>query len=148
MKMLQALWSGAAGAITVTALNESVRQLVPHAPRVEVIGMRALAAALRASGKQPPEDDELYGWTLAGDLLSNSLYYSLVGVGETSGAWRRGALLGLAGGLGAALLPGPLGLGRQPGERPPLTQILTVAWYLAGGLAAAATYRASATTHD
>jgi hypothetical protein len=50
----------------------------------------------------------------------------------------RGALLGLAAGVGAAYLPPRIGLGEQPGQRPPATQIMTVAWYLAGGLAAAA----------
>jgi hypothetical protein len=76
---------------------------------------------------------------LAGDLVSNSLYYSLVGVGDPRHALRRGAILGLLGGLGAALLPPMLGLGRKPVQRTPQTMAMTVAWYTLGGLAAAAT---------
>jgi hypothetical protein len=83
----------------------------------------------------------LHGWALAGDLALNSLYYSLVGVGDREGAFQRGVLLGLAAGVGAVALPGPLGLGTGPSARTPATQAMTVAWYLVGGLAAAAAYR-------
>jgi hypothetical protein len=44
-------------------------------------------------------------------------------------------------GVGAVVLPGPLGLGRQPTNRARATQVMTVLWYLAGGLAAAAAAR-------
>lgn len=138
---LPSLVGGVAGAVAVTVLNEGVRQFLPHAPRMEVIGERALAGSLEAVGMRPPGEPALYRWTLLGDLLSNSVYYALVGAGAPEDTWRRGGVLGLAAGLGAALLPRPLGLGRQPGERAPLTQGLTITWYLAGGLAAAATAR-------
>ena len=144
MTLMAALTSGFAGACTVTLLNESVRRLIPNAPRMEVIGMRAIAKSMRVAGQEPPEEDSLFSLAMAGDLVSNSLYYSLVGWGAPPGAWTRGVLLGLAAGLGGAFLPGPLGLGHQPGERTPTTQILTIAWYLAGGLAAAATTQALA----
>jgi hypothetical protein len=88
----------------------------------------------------PPVDVELHDLALAGDLVSNSVYYALVGVGDPRHVWQRGALLGLAAGVGAVALPGPLGLGHSPSERTPQTQVMTVAWYLAGGLAAAAAF--------
>ncbi|WP_081908939.1 hypothetical protein [Deinococcus sp. YIM 77859] len=135
--------AGLAGALTVTLLNEGARRVLPHAPRMDVIGERALGKSLRGAGVKPPRGEDLYRWTLGADLVSNALYYSLVGAGAPQGAWSRGSALGLAAGLGAVFLPRPLGLGRQPGEQPPLTQLLTVGWYLAGGLAAAATYRAA-----
>lgn len=132
---------GLTGAVTVTALNEGVRRVLPHAPRIEVIGERALAASLEALHVTPPQGAALYRWTLVGDLLSNTLYYGLVGLGRPQGTWARGGLLGLAAGVGAATLPRPLGLGRQPGARSPETPLLTAGWYLAGGLAAAAVAR-------
>jgi hypothetical protein len=97
--------------------------------------------AARIAGRRPPKGRALYRWTMAGDLLSNALYYSLVGAGSRGGAWPRGAVLGLAAGVGAAVLPQRLGFGHQPGARTPVTEILTAGWYLAGGLAAAAAYR-------
>ena len=139
MTRLQALASGAAGACAVTLLNEVTRRLLPHAPRMEVIGMRALAKSMRKVDQAPPSGDRLYWPTLIGDLVSNSVYYSFAAADDARRTWRRGLLLGLAAGLGAVLLPEPLGLGRQPGQRFPLTHALTVGWYLAGGLAAAAT---------
>lgn len=129
---------GLAGALTVTLLNESVRRVLPHAPRIEVIGERALAGSLEALNFDPPRGAALYRWTLLGDLASNTLYYGLVGLGARQGVWKRGGLLGLAAGVGAVVLPRPLGLGRQPGARFPMTPLLTAGWYLVGGLGAAA----------
>jgi len=135
----QALLSGVAGAVTLNVLHETARQVIPHAPRVEVIGMRAIARPMRALDQEPPERDTLYWITLAGDLVSNAAYYSLVGMADARQVWRRGALLGTAAGLGAAVLPPAMGLGQQPGQRFPWTHLMTIAWYLVGGLAAAAT---------
>jgi len=134
--------SGLAGAAAVTLLNEGVRRVIPHAPRMEVIGERALSKTVRAAGAQPPTGAALYGWTMAADLASNTVYYALVAAGRPQATWTRGSLLGLAAGVGAVVLPGPMGLGKQPGARAPITPTLTVAWYFLGGLAAAATYAA------
>ncbi|MFB9993155.1 hypothetical protein ACFFLM_14375 [Deinococcus oregonensis] len=133
--------SGLAGAVTVTLLNETVRRRVPHAPRIERIGERALSQSLELLDVTPPRGAALYRWTLLGDLLSNSIYFGLAALGKPDGTWKRGGALGLAAGVGAVVLPQPLGLGRQPGSRQPFTPLLTVAWYLAGGLAAAAVAR-------
>ncbi len=133
---------GVAGALTVTLLNEGVRRFVPHAPRMDVIGERGLVKTMGAAGLEAPRGPALYRASMLGDLASNAAYYALVGLGAPGGAWRRGGTLGLAAGLGAVLLPGPLGLGAQPGARAPITPLLTVAWYLAGGLAAATVSRA------
>jgi hypothetical protein len=141
MEIKQALISGAAGAGVLTLLHETARHVVPNAPRVDVIGMRAIARPMDAMGQDPPDRDTLYYLAMAGDLVSNALYYTLVGMAEPENVWRRGALLGAAAGLGAAFLPPPLGLGRQPGQRFPATHLMTIGWYLAGGLVAAATAR-------
>jgi hypothetical protein len=110
---------------------------------MDVIGQRALARVMEGAGVPAPPGEALRGLALAGDLVSNSLYYATVGVGPGRGAIRRGTMLGLAAGLGAATLPGPLGLGPQPGKRTPYTEILTVAWYTIAGLSAGAIYRAT-----
>ena len=136
-KALQAVGSGFAGAAAVTLLNESARRVIPRAPRLDALGMRAIARGLRAAGQEPPQGERLRGVALAGDLVSNTLYYSLAGAaGGGRNAWLLGSLLGLGAGAGAAFLPPRIGLGRQPGETS-ATRAMTVAWYLAGGLAAA-----------
>lgn len=137
MQPMPALASGLAGALTVTVTHELVRRVYPHAPRVDLVGMRAVARTWRATGHEPPTRDDRYAIALAGDLVSNAAWYALVELGDPRGRWARGALLGLVGGLGAAYLPAPLGLGDAPVGRTNATRALTVAWYVLGGLAAA-----------
>ncbi|MEA2695189.1 MAG: hypothetical protein QOJ16_4576 [Acidobacteriota bacterium] len=134
----KALGGGTAGAVALTALHETARRVLPNAPRADLLGERAIDRSLRALGRRPPSGPQLHRWALAGDLLSNSLFYSLVGSHGGRKAWLRGSLLGLGAGLGAVVLPGPLGLGSRPSTRTPATVAMTLAWYVAGGLAAAA----------
>lgn len=133
-----ALGSGLAGAAALTAIHETARRRISSAPRMDVIGMRALGRTMRRVGVRPQPERRLFYETMAGDIVSNAAYYSLVAIGRPERVWRRGLLLGLAAGAGAVLLPPMLGLGRSPGTKTPVTQALTVAWYVAGGLAAAA----------
>ncbi|HEX8131100.1 MAG TPA: hypothetical protein VF527_18520 [Pyrinomonadaceae bacterium] len=141
MSVLQAAASGLVGACALTLIHESARRALPGAPRLDVLGMRAIAKSMRGVGQEPPPVDELHALALVGDVVSNSLYYSLVGVGRPEGALLRGTLLGLAAGVGAVLLPEPLGLGNAPSARTTETKALTIGWYLAGGVAAALAYR-------
>jgi len=136
------LASGVIGALAVTALNQAARRRIPHAPRMEVIGMRALSAAIHAFGGRPPRGRKLFRETLGADLLANTVYYALVGAGSRQTRLSRGVLLGAAAGLGAVLLPPMLGLGYPPGHRRPATPLMTLAWYTAGGVAAALAGRA------
>ncbi|MDU0370946.1 hypothetical protein ACFPAF_11110 [Hymenobacter endophyticus] len=134
----QAVASGFAGALVLNVLHETVRRIRPNdAPRMDLLGERGLRKLLASAGAPQPNHATAYKLTLAGDILSNGLYYSLVGTG--TGVWWRGAALGLAAGVGGVLLPGPLGLGKAPSNRTPQTKAMTVTWYLVGGLAAAAT---------
>jgi hypothetical protein len=137
MKLLPSLAAGFAGALALNVLHETVRHLRPEdAPRMDVLGMRGLRKMLGKAQAPQPDEDTLFGLTMAGDVLSNGLYYSLVGSGRQ--AMRRGLLLGLAAGVGGVVLPGPMGLGEAPSNRTPQTQFMTVAWYTVGGLVAGA----------
>ncbi|HLM57965.1 MAG TPA: hypothetical protein VK422_17805 [Pyrinomonadaceae bacterium] len=138
--MLKALGSGLVGAFALTLIHETARRYIDDAPRMDVVGMRAIGRTMRAIDFDPPP--ALHEAALVGELVSNAAYYALVGAGGREAALRNGALLGLAAGLGAVYLPERLGLGRQPTENTPATELMTVAWYLAGGLAAGAAYRA------
>ena len=134
----KALASGIAGACALTLLHEGVRRAVPDAPRMDVLGERALAGIMRRLGHEPPAEKPLHDITLAGDLVANSLFYTVVGTQRGPAAWAAGALMGIGAGVGALLLPGSLGLGHEPAHKTRGTEVMTVAWYLAGGLAAAA----------
>ncbi len=56
MSLLKALGGGLAGALALTAIHETVRRVSPDAPRMDVLGMRAIAKSLRAAGEDVPDD--------------------------------------------------------------------------------------------
>lgn len=141
MKAIYALGSGLVGAIALTVLHEAGRRVIPEAPRMDILGMRAIAKTMKKVDQTPPSGENLHRIALAGDIAGNALYYSLVGIGPDRGAWLRGGVLGLLAGIGGVFLPSPLGLGSGPSGRTRQTQALTVLYYLAGGLAAAAAHR-------
>jgi hypothetical protein len=70
--------------------------------------------------------------------MSNAMYFALVGTGPSAQVWGRGLALGVVAGVGALTLPQPLGLGDPPSIDSPRTRVLTLAYYVAGGLVAAA----------
>lgn len=141
-RLLRSLSSGVLGSLALTALHETLRRTASHPPRMDVIGMRALAATIRALGGRPPQRKTLFYETLAGDLVSNALYYALITPGRGGRTWTRGLALGAAAGVGAVVLPPLLGLGRPPRGRAPETPAMTVALYTVGGLVATAAARA------
>ena len=96
----RAIAAGAAGASATTILHEVTRRIAPAAPRVDLLGMQALARLLRAAGMTPPAGDALFNWTLAGDLASNTAYFGAVGAEPRERAVPLGAALGLAAGAG------------------------------------------------
>jgi len=138
--LLTALGSGLAGAATLNVIHETVRRVRPEdAPRMDTLGRRSIARGMEISGIEPPSKNVLQGLALAGDLVSNTLFYALVGTGspDPKRALLRGAALGSAAGIGAIVLPPLMGLGSGPSGRTPQTKVMTFTWYVAGGLAAA-----------
>ena len=141
MKIGAALASGLIGAGVLTLVHEVARRNIDAAPRMDILGMRAIAQGAEMAGETPPSRDTLFDMAMVGDIVFNALYYSLVAWGGPAGATRRGALLGLAAGIGGVVLPGRLGLGDRPSARTKATQAMTIAWYTIGGLAAAAAFQ-------
>lgn len=129
---------GLAGACTLTLLNESVKKLDKDAPRMDLLGMNAVARLVKGNNILAQTAGKLFPVALAGDLVSNSLYYSMADSGDRKSTLIRGALLGLGAGLGAVILPKSLGLNEEATTRTMKTKILTVTWYVIGGLVAAA----------
>ena len=139
-RLLSAVGSGLIGAAVLTAIHQVARELVPGAPRMDVLGRRAIAMGLRSLGVRPPRTSMLQRYALAGDIVSNTAYYALVGVGGGR-TLRKGTLLGVLAGIGAVVLPPLMGLGRRPSRATDATKAMTIAWYTAGGIAAGAAYR-------
>ena len=138
MKLINSLIGGFVGAIALNILHETVKQYYEKAPRIDLLGEEALEKSLDAVGIDPPEGKNLYLATLAGDVISNGLYYSAIGFGSTKNIYIKGAVAGLAAGVGALQLPEPMGLDDLPVTYSKPTKALTVSWYLFGGLVASA----------
>jgi hypothetical protein len=137
---VNALLSGLAGASALTLIHESARRLCEDAPRMDVLGRRSIAAGMEAAGFEPPPADRLQEMALGGEVVSNTLYYSLAAMGRPSFA--KGAALGALAGLGAVALPPVMGLGYRPSARTPQTAAMAFCWYLTGGLVASAVHHA------
>jgi hypothetical protein len=142
MKTVKNFIGGLAGAVALNILHETVRRFDHNAPQVHLVGEEALSKSIKSAGLEPPTGNALYAATLAGDIVSNALYYSLIGAGKKKNLLWRGAGYGLAAGIGALTLTKPLGLSDAPVTKTTETKVLTVAWYLFGGLVAAATIKA------
>ena len=137
----RAMAAGAVGAVALTTVHQFARIFTEYAPRMDVVGGRALEKGVSTVGGDPPHGEPLRRWALAGDLLANTAYYSLVAYGRGPHVWRRATALGLAAGAGALVLPRHMGLGDPPHSSSTANQVMTVAWYLIGGLATAAASR-------
>ena len=137
-----ALLAGVCGAVALTAVHQLARRVTDDAPRMDVLGERAIARTVQAAGGTLPMQPTLHRWALAGDLMANSAYYSLITCGQGAHMWTRAIAMGLAAGAGALVLPRRIGLGDAPKSDHIPNQIMTVAWYLIGGLAAACAGRA------
>jgi hypothetical protein len=137
MKAINALLGGLAGAVAITVLHQIIKSKDDEAPRMDLLGMESLSKVLNKVGVEPPADNKLYYITMAGDILSNTFYYSLTGIGQKK-TWLKGPALGLAAGLGAVFLPKPMGLNPKHSNYTRQTQALSVLYYLTGGLVSAA----------
>ena len=137
----RAFAAGSVGATVLTTLHQVARGMTDDAPRMDVVGRRAIERGIKAAGRPMPSRCAVQRMALAGDLVCNSAYYSLIPCGREPRVWRRALGLGLAAGVGALLLPRRLGLGDPPRSDRPANQAMTIAWYLLGALATAAAAR-------
>ncbi|GAA4196401.1 hypothetical protein GCM10022289_02080 [Pedobacter jeongneungensis] len=140
MKLLKSLLAGFAGAAALNILHESARHLDADAPRIDLLGEEALSKSMDSLNLEAPSGNDLYLATLAGDIISNGLYYSAIGLGDRKNIYLKGAIAGITAGLGAISIPDKIGLDDTPVTKTDKTKILTVAWYVIGGLVTAAVF--------
>jgi hypothetical protein len=136
MNAWNVLLSGLTGAVAVTVMQECTRRTMAHPPRADLLGMRAIARMSRLAGAKPP--DHLRRTALAGDLLANTAYYSIVGLVRPDRALAVGTIAGILAATGLLALPGPLHLGPSAVNRTRQTQFAGAGMYLAAGLIAGA----------
>ena len=138
-RKLYAIAGALVGTTVLTALHQSIRYAFPDiAPRMDLLDLSLIHKAGDQMHLALPPDDELYKMTFIGEIVCNTAYYSLIG-GDCPKlkAW----FLGTVAGASAVVLPEHLGIDPAQSNRTRATQYLTVGYYLAGALAAAATVR-------
>ncbi len=140
-KISNSLLAGFAGAAALNILHQSVAQFMTDAPRVDRVGEEALSKTIEATGASAPTGNSLFTATMAADLVSNSVYYSLAGYGSKRHVITRAAGLGLLAGIGAVTLTGEMGLNDKPVTRTRKTRLMTVAYYVVGGLVSGLTLK-------
>lgn len=138
MKVSAAIAGGLAGTLTVASLHEGLRRVTADAPRMDLLDMDLIRKGMKRLHKEAPDDSELQRWAVGGEVVADTAYYSLTGIGGKKAVWLRGALLGLFAGITAVALPKPLGLPKDRSSKTLGTQLMTVGLYLVGGLVAAA----------
>ena len=138
MKVSAALAGGLAGTLTVASLHEALKRVTHDAPRMDLLNIELIRKGFKSMNKEVPKKDELERWAVGGELLCDTAYYGLAGMGGKKGVWLRGALLGLVAGVTAVVLPRPLGLPEEPSNKTTATQLMTIGLYLMGGLATSA----------
>lgn len=135
--IMRSLIAGFAGAAAVTIVHEAARRLSRSAPRMDVLGRETIGRTYEIAGAARPYPQRLQQMALAGDLVSNTLYYSMAGCSAWGlHAMTRGGMLGLFAGVGAVALPPIMGLPAWPTQRSRATQLMALSWYTLGGLVA------------
>jgi len=139
MKTSAALAGGLAGTVTVASIHEALKRITSDAPRMDLLDMELIRKGLTSLNKKVPAENELQRWAVGGELLCDTAYFGLAGVGGKKGVLLRGALLGLVAGITAVVLPKPLGLPEESSNKTTATKLMTIGLYLIGGIVAAAT---------
>ncbi|WP_316739108.1 hypothetical protein [Pedobacter aquatilis] len=142
MKIVKNIIAGLAGALSLNILHESLKHLNADMPRIDLVGEEALNKVLGSFGAAISNENKLYKATLASDVISNAIYYSLIGAGSAKFITSRAIVSGLSAGLGAVNLPDKMGLNDRPVTKSAKTKVLTVAYYLTGALVTAAVLKA------
>lgn len=140
MKVISPLAGGLAGALSVTVMQELLKRIDPSAPRRDLLVKQAAFKIADKTGNGNAHARTVNNMSIAGDIISNTLYFSL-----TSAAGKRaiplGSILGLSMGAGAVSLPSKLGLNSYFTAGTRKRKLLTMGMYLVGGLVAAAVSR-------
>ena len=134
MKFLRSLTGGLIGSLVLTMLHQALKNNYTDAPRMDLLGEEAVEKGFNKIGIEHPDEEQVHNLALAGDIIFNSLFFSLAAT--TISSCSKGTLLGIAAGIGGVYLPEKLGLNAEHSNRTLQTKVLTVGLYALGGYAA------------
>lgn len=126
--MYKKILAGLGGAIALNLLHETIRKNFDNVPEVNKVGEEALNKVLDKVDMQITNHDQLYAATLAGDVISNGIYYA------TTATTGFSITSGVVAGLGAVMLPEKMGLNDEPVAETTQKKVMTVGYYLFGAI--------------
>lgn len=133
--------SGLVGAAAVTGLNYLGQRITSGAPRLDELGRKAVRKSSNAVAGTKPDESTVQATAVGGEMISNSMIYSLVGVGRSKRPELRGALAGLGMGAAVVLLAPLFGLGGRTTGVGTRGKTMAIGQYALGGLAAGLAHR-------
>ncbi|KQR94878.1 hypothetical protein ASG01_03160 [Chryseobacterium sp. Leaf180] len=124
--MYKKMIAGFGGAIALNILHEVIRKNFDDVPHINELGEEAL---LKVTDQTPfsISSDKIYTATLAGDIMSNGIYYATT-------ATQNNMASGLLAGIGAVALPKYMGLDDEPVASTNKKKLMTVGYYVFGAL--------------
>ncbi|WP_312079087.1 hypothetical protein [Chryseobacterium sp.] len=125
--MIKKLIAGLGGAIALNLLHEIVRKSCKDVPHVSEVGEEALEKMTEGTVLEIKNPDQLYAATLAGDVISNTIYYATTATTHNFAS-------GIIAGVSAIALPQKLGLDPDPVASTNKKKIMTVGYYLFGAI--------------
>ena len=127
--------AGLGGAIALNILHKIVKDNFRDVPNFDQVEEQAIDKSLGKVNLQVKDHDKLYNATVAGDIVTNALYYTFT-------PFKMNSVIGALGGLGAMVLPKKLGLDNRPIAGTDRKKMITVGYYIFGALVAGGIYRA------
>lgn len=128
--------SGLVGAAAVTGLNYLGQRITPKAPRLDSLGREAVRKTSRTVAGAKPDESTIQATALSTDLVSNSMFYSLAGIGRSRRPELRGLLAGAAAGAALVVLAPMLGFSKRNVGIGAKGKAMAIGQYALGGLAA------------
>ncbi|MGK7395473.1 MAG: hypothetical protein ACNS62_12930 [Candidatus Cyclobacteriaceae bacterium M3_2C_046] len=131
MPILNMIATGLTGSTSVTGIHQLLRNK-KNTPRVDLLGAQGLKKLFYKRAKLP--NKQAYWGSLAGDMIFNSFYYSLLT--KVKKPVSTGLIMGLAIGVITMLSPEWLGLDKKFVQSSQKQKYLTIGYYTGAGLLA------------
>ncbi|MDO5524161.1 MAG: hypothetical protein Q4G48_08985 [Bacteroidia bacterium] len=126
--------AGLSGAVALSILHEYVKKNFVEVPEFNEVGEEVIDKSLSKINLKIKDHDKLYNATVAGDILTNAVYYAFT-------PFKLNSVIGALGGLGAIALPKKLGLDNTPIAGTDKKKMITVGYYIFGAMVASGMYK-------
>lgn len=125
--MYKKMIAGFAGAVALNILHEVIRKNFKNVPHINEVGEEALLKITDHTSLEIKGENNLYATTLAGDIISNGLYYATTATDKDLAS-------GLIAGIGAVALPQKMGLNDAPVAENFQKKAMTIGYYVFGAI--------------